>query len=238
MNSKFMNFLKPIFQLILILLSGATIIVGTTLLVNKIKQPEIKITEKIVEVEKIIRIPECGDSYDDYKALVDKGQYLTLVNNKNMYASAGQFVNAIDINVNRSGKDVIACGYLYIKANVNGGNLDWQYDSIYINPNGFGGQILRSKSLKINSEEDNKTFVLLPLNSISYLPTLPYNPEAQNYKIANWVNLLNVANKVNFKIGLSSLNPNSYINEITIAYKCWDSNTGKETQDCQLGLDE
>lgn len=233
-----MNFLKPIFQLILILLSGAIIIISTTLLVNKIKQPDVKITEKIVEVEKIVKVPECGESFDDYKTLVSKGQFLTLVKNRNMYALNGQFVNNLDIDVNRSGDGIIACGYLYIKANINGGKLDRRYDSIYINPNGFGGHVLRSKSLEAENEELNKTNVLFPLDSISYLPFLPYNPDAQNYKIANWVNLLNTGDRVNFKIGLSSLDSKSYIDEITIAYKCWDSNTGKETQNCQLSLDE
>lgn len=237
MNNKFINFLTPVFQLFLILAVGSVIIISTVLLVNKIKQPEVEITEKVVEIEKIIKAPDCGENFNDYKELVDKGQFIVLVKNRNMYgSSSGQFVNSVSINVNRSGDGIIACGYLYIKANIDGETLNDEYESIYINPNSFGGYILSSKSFEIENQESNKTSILLPLNAISYLPSLPYNPDAQNYKIANWVNLLNIGNKVNFAIGLSSLNPNSYIEEIIIAYKCWDSNTGKETQNCQLSL--
>jgi len=220
--------MKPIIQFVIILIIGSAIVLGTTSLVNLIREPEVK----------IIKTPECGDNFDDYKKLVDKGQFLTLAKNKNAYALKGQFINDFNVNVNRSGDGQIACGYLYVEARINGKELDKQYDSIYINPAGFGGHILRSKSFQVESAEVNKTKVLLLLNSISYLPTIPYNPSAQNYKIANWVNLLNTGDKVNFEIGLSSLDPRGYIDEITIAYKCWDSNTGKETQNCQLSLDK
>lgn len=220
--------MKPIIQFTIILVIGSAIVLGTTLLVNFIREPEVK----------IIKAPECGDNFNDYKRLVDKGQFLTLAKNRNTYAFKGQFINNFNVNVNRSGDGQIACGYLYAEARINGKELDAQYDSIYINPADFGGHILRSKSFQVESNEVNKTEILLPLNSISYLPAIPYNPNAQNYKIANWVNLLNTGDKVNFKIGLSALDSRGYIDEITIAYKCWDSNTGKETQNCQLSLDK
>ncbi|HAH04276.1 TPA: hypothetical protein DCL28_01805 [Candidatus Komeilibacteria bacterium] len=207
-------------------------------MVNLIREPEIKVSEKIVEVNKVIRQPDCGNNFNDYQFLVNKGQFLTLVKEKNTYASNGAFINGFNVNINRSGDGKIACGFLYIKTRINGKGLDENYDSVYINPNGFGGQILRTKSLSIENKEENKTQVLLPLNSISYLPTLPYNPNAQDYEISNWVNLLNTGDKVNFQIGLSALDSRGYIDEITLAYKCWDSSTGQETQDCQLSLDK
>jgi len=230
-----MKFFKPILQLILILLSGAIIIIGTTVLVNKIREPQV--IEKINTIERIVKAPEC-DSFNDYQSIINKGQFLILAKDRNTYSENGQFINNFNTNVNRSGDSQIACGYLFVKARINGNELSNQYDSVYINPEGFGGHILRSKSLKIENTETNKTNILLPLEAISYLPTVPYNPNAQNYKIANWVNLLNTGDKVNFNIGLSSLDSRGYIDEIIIAYKCWDSITGKETQSCQLSLDK
>ncbi|MBU1037325.1 hypothetical protein KKF32_04890 [Patescibacteria group bacterium] len=232
------NNIKPIIQFTVILLIGSGIVLGTTSIVNLIREPEVKVSEKVVEVEKIINAPECGKSFSDYESLVAKGQFLTLAENRNTYASNGQFINAFNVNVNRSGDGKIACGFLYVKARINGKELDKNYDSVYINPNGFGGHILRTKSLYIQNKEENKTEVLLPLSSISYLPNKPYNSNAQNYQIANWVNLLNTGSQVNFQIGLSALDTRGYIDEIKIVYKCWDSKTGEETQDCQLSLDQ
>ncbi len=233
-----MKLIQPIIQFTIILIIGSAIVLGTTSIVNLIREPEVKVSEKIVEVDKIIRQPDCGESFNDYQSLVNKGQFLTLAKERNTYASNGSFVNGFNVNLNRSGDDKIACGFLYVKARINGKMIDENYDSIYINPNEFGGQILRTKSLAINNKEEKKTQVLLPLNSISYLPTIPYNPSAQNYKIANWVNLLNTGDRINFKIGLSASDSRGYIDEITIAYKCWDSITGQETQNCQLSLDK
>jgi hypothetical protein len=68
------------------------------------------------------------------------------------------------------------------------------------------------------------------------LPSLPYDPNAQNYQIANWVDLLNAANSINFQISLSATNQNAVINQVIIAYQCWDATTGASSTDCQLAL--
>ena len=230
--------IKPIAQFSIILLIGSGIVLGTSFVVNLIKKPEIEITKEVVEIEKIIKAPECKTSFDGYKEIIDNGQFVILLENRNMYALDGEFINDTIVEVNRSGDDIISCGYLYLEASTNGHELDKICDSVYINPNGFGGHILRSKSFKMINEGIEKTIILIPLSSVSYLQNVPYNPNAQDYKIANWVNLLNTGNRISFNIGLSSLNQNSYINKIVIAYKCWNPDTGEETQNCQLGLDK
>ena len=46
--------------------------------------------------------------------------------------------------------------------------------------------------------------------------------------------LTNVTNKVKFNIALSVEDRGGIIEEMRITYKCWNSETGKETYDCQL----
>lgn len=228
--------MKATLQFIIIILIGAGIILGTTFIVNIIRKPQT--IEKVEIVERIINAPKCINTFSEYKELFEKGQFVILAKNKNSYALSNKFVNGFDVRVNKIGADEIACGYLYIKASIDGKKLDDNYDSIYINPNNFGGHILRTKSLNIEQIEKNKTEVLLPLNSIFYLPNMPYNPNAQNYKIANWKNLLNVGDIIDFKIGLSTLDKRGNIDEIQIVYKCWNPETGKETNDCQLSIED
>jgi hypothetical protein len=228
--------MKDIIKFAIILAVGALIIMATSYVVNMLKVPDVKITEKVTTIEKVVKTPDCDNSFGEYKTLIDKGQYLVLAKDKSAYSANGHFVNDFIVNVNRMGDGKIACGYLYIKTRKDGHSLDPNYDSIYINPNDFGGHILRSKSLEIPQKEQNKTEVLLPTNSISYIPNVPYNPNAQDYKVSNWSNLFNVSDQINFKIGLSTIDPQGYIDQIIIAYKCWDPNTGLESHDCQLSL--
>lgn len=233
---KILRFIKPVIQFAGILIVGAGVILGTTFVVNKNKVPDIQIKEKIVEKEILIKTPECVGGYDEFKKLINKGQFVRLVKDRNCYALNGLFVRDLSVDVNRSGAGILACGYLYVKARVDGRQLDKKSESIYINPQNFGGHILRSKTLEVKNQEQNKTEVLLPLNAIAYLPRVPYDPNSQDYKMADWVSLLNVDGKTNFKIALSALDKRGYIDEVTIAYKCWNKETGEETDDCQLGV--
>jgi hypothetical protein len=233
---KFLTFIKPIIQFAGILIIGATIILTTNFIVNKNKVPEIQIVDKVVEKEVVLKTPECFGGFDEFNNLLNKGQFVKLVDGKYSYAFKGRFVNELSVNVERSGAGIVACGYLYIKSSVGNRKLDDVSESIYVNPQKFGGHILRSKTLEIKEPIKNKTEVLLPLSEIAYLPHVPYDPRSQNYKMANWVNLLNVDGVTNFDIALSSLYKSGYIDEISIAYKCWNPETGKETSDCQLGV--
>ncbi len=224
--------MKPILQFAGILAVGALIIIGTTYVTNSLKKPEVIQTAVTV----VAQSPQCPNDFSSYQSLVNSGQSVELVKNLNTYAANGNFINDKTIAVTRSGSDQVACGYLYVRAGIDGHPLDLTYDSIYISPQGLGGQILRSKTIAITNPVASTTEVLLPLNAITYLPSLPYNPNAQNYQIVNWSDLLNAANTITFHIGLSTLSPNAVINEIIIAYKCWNPSTGQETNNCQLSV--
>jgi hypothetical protein len=229
-------------QFIIFILIVSIFVFGSTYITRFLETTDKVEVEKIVneiikEKEVIIRKPKCEHSYQSYLELKGKGQSVRLVDNKSSYAKNGNFVGDITPTVFISGKDEIACGYLYLKISKNNKPIDKKYDSIYINPRGFGGHILRERGIILN-EKDNFTEVLVPLKTIYYISGIPYNPDAQNFKVADWVNLLNVNSHLNFDIGLSTLDKGGKINDITIVYKCWDEETGKESNNCQLSIDE
>lgn len=230
MIRKILQFVKPVFQFALILLVGLGIILLGTFLVNSIKKP--LIIEKPVEKTVILRPPECPRSYEAYQTLVDGGQSVQLLKNANSYATQGKFVKTYRVLLNRTGE--IGCGYFYVRAKKATGALDEKYESVYVNPQGLGGHLLRPRSIPLANYIPNTTEILLPLDAIPYLPSIPYDPNSQDYRLANWTKLLNASHKIEFIIGLSVQDTTAIIEEVRIAYKCWDSETGKETQNCQL----
>lgn len=226
--------MKPIFQFTGILLVGAVVIISTILLANLIKEPEV--VEKIVEKPVTLKAPECPEDFRVYQELIEKGQSIQLLENARSYASQERFAKDYEITLNRSGDDEIACGYLYVRAAKNGESLDKKYDSIYVNPQGLGGHILRPKSISIINPIQNTTEILLQLRSVSYLPNIPYQPDAQNYRVTNWVKLLNAVDQIVFHVGLSTQDVRGIIEDLRIAYKCWNPEIGEETRGCQLSI--
>ncbi len=163
---------------------------------------------------------DCSYSFNDYQKLLKKGQSITLVENAPSYALGGKFVKAYPVTVNRT--RIMSCGYLYIRAR----GLDPKYGSIYINlqnihnaSESFGGHLLYRGAIPIPNRLAVVTEVLLPLNAISYVPHVPFNPDTKNFKTSNWITVLNSTDKVKFYIALSSLDTNSIIEEAKIVYK-------------------
>lgn len=222
---------KPFIQITIVFLIGAFVITSTAWLVNHFREPEV--IERVVEKQIPVSVPECPKNLEVYNELVKEGSFIRLVENERMYAEEGQFVNDKNVSVLRSGEDQIACGYLYIRARKNGSGLEEKYESVYINPHEFGGHILSRRGIGLPPMQD-ATAILLPLNLISYLPNRPFDPSAQNFKSADWVKLLNVSNELRFHVGLSAADPRAIVEEVTIAYKCWNPTTGAETKNCQL----
>lgn len=218
-----MSNLKGVRNLLIAFGVGVAILVVSTLLINFFHKPT-----GVEEVNNTI----CQPSVEAYQKNIQKRQYITLIENAPSYASQSKFVKNYSVTIKRTGE--IACGYLYVRARNDGQPLDNKYNSIYINPQNFGGHLLLSRSMQIPNPITKTTEVLLPLNAISYLPNLPYNPSAQDFRIADWVKLLNVTDQINFRIALSTQNSSGVIDEVRIAYTCWNPLTGKETQDCQL----
>gem|GEM_PF-3492976 len=226
-------------QFTAILLIGGIIVVTTSWMASWYKKPDVieTIVEKPVIKEVVLKPPSCEGGYEEFQDLVGAGQSLQLLNNTAMHAKDGKLLNSKDVLVSRSGTGEVACGYLYVRARKDGKSLEEKYDSVYINPQDFGGHLLGNKGpFTIKEPEPKKTEFLLPLSAVSYIPKVPFDPNAQNYRVADWVDLLNVSSQVKFSIGLSTLHVEGAIENITIAYRCWDPASGKESQGCQLGL--
>lgn len=185
--------------------------------------------------EVLIKPPQCENTFAEYQNLVEKGQSVLLTPKQYSYAIGGKFIGDKKVLTRRQGE--VACGYIFVSANKGTKPLDDTYDSIYINPQGLGGHLLRSRGISIENPENTATQVLFSLDNISYLPNVPYNPNAQNFEIANWVNLINASNKTEFIIALSTTSSVGVINEVRVAYKCYNPETGQETKDCQLSLE-
>lgn len=239
------NFFKPnsigdyfgALFLIIVFFSGITIFWKTIIIPEKTKEPEVReVVEKIIEErEVVLRAPKCERSFAEYEKLVQDGQSVLVLADTRSYAITGDLFSKRKI-VRRNGE--LACGYLYARANKGNKSLDEVYDSIYISPQELGGHLIRPRSITLDKKKDNKTEVLLPLSAIPYLPSIPYDPQAQNFDIADWVKLFNAAQKIKVDIGLSTLSQAGLIEEVRIAYRCWNPETGKETNDCSLGVEE
>jgi len=235
-NIAFQLFLIVFICVLFVVISSILIRVVTPDNTDKEKVEEV-VDEIIKEKDILISRPNCELNFEGYNKLLDKKQSVEIVKNKSSFAVGGQFSSNITPTIQRSGSGEIACGYLYVRVSKNKKSLNKDWDSIYINPHEFGGHLLRPKSI-MNIDKEKYTEVLFSLDSISYLEGLPYNPDATNFKIANWINLLNVNNHTQFHVGLSTGDQGGLIEEIRIAYNCWNPETGEETQTCQLSLDK
>lgn len=242
-NNQHSNKKNVIGQLIGFLIVVSIVILGSSLASNLLtsKEKDVKkivdnaIKDKQITQEKVIVAtpPLCTGGFEEYIKLKNQNKSITIVNNQKSYASKNSFVGSKDSTILISGEDDIACGYLYIKASKSNKPLDNKYDSVYVNPQDFGGHILRNKGI-LYQNTDTYTESLIPLDAVSYLPNIPYDPEAQNFRVANWVNLLNVNSHLKFITGLSTTDTKGNIEEISIAYKCWNAKTGLESENCQL----
>jgi hypothetical protein len=152
---------NPLIQVLVIFICGGLIIIFTSFISSKVKKPEI--IEKVTIKERLISAPDCPQSFEAYGDLVSKGQIVELIKDFNSFSENGKFVKHATVEITRSGKSQIACGYLYINVQIDGKKMDDKYESIYINPRGFGGHILRSKGITFNAKIADTSEVLLPL---------------------------------------------------------------------------
>src|SRR5579859_4779454 len=155
---------KSIFILVSSFTVGVGVLTAASLLVQHFKAlvtPPVTPPSPIIQTV-VLKPPSCVLNLDEYQKLVAATQTVHLVTNLNSFGVAGKFYNGRSISVIRSGNGEIGCGYLYIKAKVDDKGLDDKYDSIYINPQGLGGHILRSTGLV--TSEKNETTVLLQLS--------------------------------------------------------------------------
>jgi len=178
----------------------------------------------------------CPDDFLAYNELVQKENTLVqLIKSKtSMHAKDGDFINSkIVITKNEPANSKVACGYLYVRAGTSKGPFkSWEH--LYINPNNFGGHINPEGQIGPGDGNEYSLYVF-PLNKISYWKDLSdYSRDVLS--TADWAALLNVSPTVEFKIGISTEDPSAFIDELSIAYKCWDPATGEENTGCKLEI--
>lgn len=203
-------------------------IIASTLISNQFKKPvEISPTS-------IIKFVTCPKDFEGYKNIPQK-QIVKLIDKRvPTFAADGKFINPTIVVTKKGGSgSEVACGYLHIKAGTNSNGLLQDWENVYINPYPYGGHITTDKSISVK-EDDNLTEMLFSLNDISYR----VNKESKEIKTANWTALMNVSNVIEFNISLNTENKTGFIDGISIAYRCFNPETGKETNDCKFEITE
>jgi hypothetical protein len=154
-----------------------------------------------------------------------------LISNRiNLYAKDGGFVNPqVVIAKTETSTSKFACGYLFIQAGTKTYGALQAWENVYVNPNGFGGHLNKESALSVNDGLEYSKYIY-PLNKIQYWP----GTGRQSLLTADWAALLNVSNNIKFDINLNTNDQSGFIDEITIAYKCWNPETGEENADCKL----
>jgi len=196
---------------------------------NKDKQDAIK--EVVKEV--IIKRPTCPDTFASFEELRNTGQIVTLAKNLNSYGQNNQFVNAKYTLVKSVGTgSQIACGYLYVKAHVDGRPLQLQWEHPYVKPGQFGGHIITDNAIS-NKEVSSTTELLFNLSNINY--RVDVNTSETNK--ADWAALFNVTDRISFEVALNTTSSSGMIDEVSVAYQCWSPETGQVTHDCRLEVE-
>lgn len=232
------NIVEIALQLLVIFAIGALAIWLTSFLEKEKTDEEIqteqtRIIEEVIR-EVIVKRPTCVNTSSAYGDLRSKGQIVTLTKGQNTFGQNGSFVNKQLSIVQSSGSgSQIACGYLFARASVGAEPVNTDWVNLYIKPGQFGGHIETAPAITIK-EIGGKTEFLYNLNNIQYRTAL----SESEIKTADWASLLNVSNYVEFELALNTDIPAGVLDEVSIVYKCWNPETGKETNDCKLQLVE
>jgi len=198
------------------------------------------ISSKLIHDEKSMPLNkitvECPANFLAYNELSKMPEHTVELINKieNMYAENGQFVGSkIVVMKNETKNSKIACGYLYVSAGTSNGSLK-PWENIYINPNDFGGHINSENQIGPGDGSKSSEY-LFPLNKMSYWRNLS-DRGGNILSNADWSALMNVSDKLSFIINLNTENQSGFINKMSIAYKCWDPQTGEENDGCKLNI--
>ncbi len=204
---------------------GLGVVFGVSIALGRFKdQPA-----QIVPSELVKSIISCPTDFDSY---IKTEKKLSLIQGRPSNGTNGS-IKGYKVTIERTGlTSDIACGYLFYSVNFNNKPIEQEYMALFMRPTSsqFGGHILpdEKKGAIINVFTDG-TQILMPLDIITY-DGLSRNP----IKEANWVSLLNVSQQMEFEVGLSADTQNGMIDDLQIAYKCINKETGRETNDCSL----
>lgn len=181
-------------------------------------------------------IVSCPSDFISYQELSkDPQNIVSLINERTpMYAENGQFHSKIIVTKIETEKSKVACGYLFVKAGTTTYGPIQKWENLYINPNGFGGHINPINNIGLG---DNASFseYLFPLSKMSYWPTRDKRT-SNDLLSADWGVLLNVSPTIGFEIGLNTNDKTGFIDEFSIAYKCWNPETGEENHECKIEI--
>ncbi len=179
----------------------------------------------------------CSADFLSYKTLSEReGHVVTLIDSrKNMFAESGEFVNSqIVITKNETEESKVACGYLFVKSGTTSYGPLRTWENLYINPNEFGGHI-NSENQFGPGDSRNYSEYVFALNSMEYWRNRSERIKGNLLK-ADWAALLNVQNTVSFDIALNTEDKTGFIDQLAIAYKCWNPKTGEENDGCKINI--
>lgn len=152
---------------------------------------------------------------------------------KSMFASDGRFINLQKvITKNETKESKVACGYLLIRAGTELSGALQSWENVYINPNNYGGHINSENQIGMGDAREFSEYIF-NLNEIQYWKTRAHRSRG-SLSSADWASLLNVSEEVVFEIALNTNDRSGFIDEISIAYKCWNPTTGEENKVCEL----
>ncbi len=209
-------------------------VLGVVWAVAKIRpapQVNVPIPTPIVIVKPMVTCPADALSYS--ASIKDGGKVVKLISDrKNMYAARGEFINRqIVITKNETTESKVACGYLFVRAGTGDSGPLRSWEDVVINPNEFGGHIDPKNQF---GSGDGRLFseYLFSLSDIQYWKTHARSTVSH----VDWAALFNVQDSVKFQIALNTEDRTGFIDELSIAYKCWNPATGEENAGCKLDI--
>lgn len=176
----------------------------------------------------------CPDNFLSYQNLVENPKsVVNLISTSTpMYAENQQFNSKIIITKIETEKSKVACGYLFVSAGTKTNGPLQKWENLYINPNEFGGHINSDNSIGIGDSTYSSTY-LFSLSKINYWKNRSERVKG-NLLTADWGVLLNVSQQIGFEIGLNTNDTTGFIDRFSIAYKCWNPETGEQNWDCSI----
>ncbi len=227
------------FRAFLFAIAALAGIIVATLTANLFKDKQPVPVQIVPNSETNVQVVFCPNDFSGYEAL-PQDQVVKLINKKiPAYAANGMFVNPTIVIAKRGGEgSEVACGYLYIKAGTKDVGPLRAWENIYINPNPlasnpYGGHLIRDKAI-LSRDGESFTETLFSLDNINYRP----DKNSTEIKSANWAALMNVSERIDFHISLNTEDRTGFIEEISIGYRCFNPQTGKETHDCRFEVVE
>lgn len=230
-NSNVKNFFRAIMYFGAALLFVMSAVWGSQL-ITKTNQP----VSTPTPTAQVYQAVTCPNSYSSYQSLSGDQSHVVklLAQSVNTYAKNGHLGVETVITKNETQESKIACGYLYIRAGTkNHGPLQsWEY--IYINPDSFGGHLNKENSFGRGDSQDFSEYIY-ELGKIQYWESNK-NLAKDSLRKADWTALLNASDRVRFNIAFNTQDTTAWIYDVSIAYKCWNPNTGQENNGCKLNV--